>query len=244
MGWLNLCSCRPLNQFCCGCSLESGVKFILILHFLQSLFYIVVTTSNIILKVPSYGYDVDMTTQTFNAAFALAGLPFIFIAWYGLSAKIETYVRLFLYYLLVQFALDMTYMLYYLLIVDGCSMLPSALKQHGSAFACGVSRIIMLNSVILVFAVDMYFMFAVWSYSEDLKVGAKGQGLPELLLSKNPKQDQYGVVEGLLGVGEPIARAFNKSYGALSTQGNAVGGSSRIFGGTRHETDFPPRPAM
>jgi len=242
MGWLNIFSCRPLNQFCCGCSLESGVKFILILHFLQSLFYIVVTTSNIILKVPSYGYDVDLATQTFNAAFALAALPLVFIAWYGVVSKHETYVRLFLYYLFVQFTLDMTYMLYYLLVVDGCSMLPSALKQHGSAFACGVSRIIMLNTVFVVFAVDVYFMFTVWSYSEDLKVGARGQGLPELLLSKNPKQDQFSAVESLFGVGEPIARAFNKSYGAMGSQG--VGGSTRLFGGSRHETDFPPRPAM
>jgi len=242
MAFAGLCTCRPLNQFCCGCSLDFGVKAILILHLLQSIFYIATTVSNIVLQVPTFGYDTDLAKQTFNAAFALAGLPFILVAWYGVNNKAEAYVRFFLYYLFLQFVLDMAAMMYYLVIVDTCTMLPSGLKQHGSAFACGIARIMMLTSVFVIFGVDFYFMYCVWSYSEDLKVGARGQGLPELLLSKGKKSEHYHIAEGLFGVGGSNEGPYPLNYGSLATPG--VGGSSRIFGGSHHETDFPPRAPM
>merc|ERR1719320_775501 len=37
---------------------------------------------NSILQVPTFGYFVDLATQTFNASFALIGLPFILVAFW------------------------------------------------------------------------------------------------------------------------------------------------------------------
>eukprot|EP00397_Hematodinium_sp_SG-2012_P049571 GEMP01057221.1.p1 GENE.GEMP01057221.1~~GEMP01057221.1.p1 ORF type:complete len:238 (+),score=33.81 GEMP01057221.1:178-891(+) len=230
---------RPLNQFCCGCSLPFGVRAILTLHLVQSVFYITTTVSNIVLQVPTFGYDAPLATQTFNAAFALIGLPFIVIAFWGVTYKGETYIRLYMYYLLVSFTLDLGYILYYIIVVDSCSMLPSALKHHGGAFACGVARIFGLSSVLVVFAVQIYFIFTVWSFAEDLKCGGSGQGFPDLLLMKGRKGESDPITDGLFGTGRKADGPYALSYGSLATPG--IGGSTRLFGGTRHETEYPPR---
>lgn len=206
------------------------------------MFYITTTVSNIILQVPTFGYDVPLATQTFNAGFALVGLPFIIIAFWGVVYKGESYVRLYLYYLFVAMTLDLGYIVYYLIAVDTCSSLPSALKHHGSAFACGVARIFGLGSVMVIFGVQAYFIFAVWSFAEDLKCGGSGQGLPDLLLMKGQKTEVDHIADGLFGTGSVPAGPYVVNYGSLASPG--IGGGSKLFGGTRHEMDYPPRQSV
>ena len=51
--------------------------------------------------------------------------------------------------MLISFLLDMCYVFYFLVIEDSCTMMPAALKKHGSAFACGVTRSMTIIVVLL-----------------------------------------------------------------------------------------------
>lgn len=232
-----------MNQFCCGCNLTFGVKLILLLNLCQNLFYIATATSNIILRIPSFGFNTNLATQTFNAAFCLLGLPFIFAAAWGVIHKLESHVRLYLVYMTLSFALDMVYIGVFIGYEDSCASLPTVLQRHGSAFACGFMRIVSLGGVLLLTVVEMYFIFTVWSLCEDLKAGGGGQGLPELLLGRTKDtHHRYAAKSDVLeasqyrsggpGGGFPIA------YGAVATPG--IGNNQRIFNGHYHETNFPP----
>lgn len=230
---------RPLGQFCCGCPLTFGVKMIIFLHLCQSVFYIVTTFCNIVLKVPTFNFNLNLSTQVFNAAFCLMGIPFIFSAIWGVMYRVETNLRLYLFYLCLSFGLDLVYIVVFFVIEDTCSNLPGALEQHGSAFACGSMRIFSVIFVLMITTIEGYFCFTVWSLCEDMKAGGAGQGLPQLLkgpsagsgLSAFPGYDSFS--KGQLPGGYHHASYSNHP---------GFGGSSRIFGGTNHETMYPPLP--
>merc|ERR1719230_775851 len=215
---------RPLNQFCCGCSLTFGVKLILACNLIQNIFYIASTTSNVIFRIPTFGFGVNLATQTFNAAFCLLGLPFIAAAIWGVIHKLEPHLRLYLYYTVLSFILDMGYVIVFLVVQDSCTALPTVLKKHGAAFACGFTRIFMIMFIVLV-------------------TGGSGVGFPELLASSEGtrKNKRYANAyhDGLFGVGGGSSGPFPVAYGALATPG--IGGSQHIFNGNYHETAYPPK---
>jgi len=129
-------------------------------------------------------------------------------------------------------------LIYYLVVEDSCSMLPSALKQHGSAFACGVARISALSMIFVLAGVQAYFIFTVWSLAEDLKLCGSKRGLPELLPSKGKKEESFFISEGIFGVGTSLNGPYPVNYGSLATPG--IGGGSNIFG-SYHDVDYPPK---
>jgi len=233
---------RPMDLFCCGCSLSAGVKFILLLNLIQNVFYITTATSNIIFRIPTFGFQMNLVTQTFNASFCLLGIPFIVAAFQGVMRRLETHVRLYFYYMVVSFVLDMAVLMAYFLTEEPCSTLPAALRAHGSAFACGFTRIVTIGSVLLLTVIQMYFMFAVWSFCEELKAGGAGSGLPELLASRGKvnlkRSSRASPGDSLFGTGIGGGPGFPVAYGSLA--GPAMGAGSGIFDGTYHETSYPP----
>jgi len=228
---------RPVSQFCCGCSLVFGVYFILGLNLVMNLFTLGTTTSNIILKIPTFGYSASLAQQTVNAAVCLLGIPFIIGGIFGVYYRLETNLRLYLVYRVLAFILDCGYIFMFFILQDMCHAMPSAMQQHGSAFACGFMRITALTSTILVLVVETYCIFVVWSLCEDLKAGGCGLGLPELMRSAHNKL-RYGAAqyedEGCYGAGN----AFPVAYGAAAAPG--IGGGTKLFKGSFHETAFPP----
>lgn len=228
---------RPLGQFCCGCPLTFGVKLIIFGHLCQSVFYIVTTFFNIVLKVPTFNFNLNLSTQVFNAAFCLMGVPFIFSAIWGVVNKLETHLRLYLFYLSLSFGLDLIYIVVFFVVEDTCSNLPGALEQHGAAFACGSMRIFSVIFILLITICEGYFVFTVWSLCEDLKAGGSGGGLPQLLKGSGPPG------RGLSSL--PGYNSFSQGTGGFhASQSNhpGFGGSARIFGGRDHETSYPPLP--
>jgi len=222
-----------MTQFCCGCSLSSGAKLILVGNLLINVFYIAAAVSSIILKVPTVGFGDDIGHQVFNAAFCLFGLPFIFAALYGVYYRQETHVRLYLYYLTLSFLMDFTYVIYYLFINDACSMMPDAVKQQGAAFACGVTRSFVILFSITLFIFQLYCIHVIWSICEDIRQGGAGAGFPELLDMK-----KKGIVGESIMAGYAAESAQPLNYGSLATPG--IGGGANLFGGTRHDVNYPP----
>jgi hypothetical protein len=107
----------------------------------------------------------------------------------------------------------MAYVIVFLVVQDSCGMLPSVRKKHGSAFACGFTRIFSFGFIIMVTSIQIYFIFTVWSLCEDLKAGGSGAGLPELLIgaedaiisAEKAYHEQLPVVEIANSVFEPAS---------------------------------------
>lgn len=228
---------RPLNQFFCGCSVTFGVKVILYCNLVQNLFYITSAFSNIVLRHPSFGFNVALATQTFNAAFALFGVPFIIGGIMGVMYRLETHLKLYLYYTIASFAIDMGLIVTRFIMTDICTQLPDVLKQAGEAASCGFARIGLIFFIISVVVIEAYCIFTIWSLCEDFKAGGCGGKLPDLLgdaaAIKKKRMTAKDYHEGLY----PI-----KSGGSGKLQyGTSFGGSSKIFHGKFHETSFPPK---
>jgi len=238
----SLCSgamARPASQFCCGCSLTFGVTFILLLNLIQNLFYIVTAFSNVVMKIPVFGPNMGLTAQTFNAAFCLLGLPFIFSGFWGAWTRMEGHVRLYLYYMIASISLDAVNTCLFLSSGDICDHMPRVLQKHGSAFACGFMRLGTIIGVLQLVIVQVYFAYTVWSLCEDYEATGGGPGLPELMKTANEhhQKRRYLAPHGDEHFG--VAAGFPVAYGAFDSQNTGLGGS-RLFGGTSHETNYPP----
>jgi hypothetical protein len=232
---------RPMTSFCCGCPLAFGVALVILLNFVQNIFYIVTATMNIILRIPTVGAGGGLISQTFNAAWCLLGLPFIFAAIWGMIYKQESNVRLYLCYMIVSFSLDVFYIFAFFATTDMCTSIPTALRQHGTAFACGFMRLLSLSFIMAMLIVVTYFIFTVWSYCEDMKAGGQGAGFPALLAGAGEMRikrrqayggAQFGDTYG--GYGNTDAMGFGR-YKAPGLNGERIFNVSDF-----HETKFPP----
>lgn len=238
-----------MAQFCCGCPLSFGVWVAIFLNLVQCLFYILTATMNIIFREPTVGHSSGLIAQTFNAAWCLLGLPFIFAAIWGLIYKQEANVRLYLFYMMVSYAMDVFYIVSFFVTSDVCTNIPAVLDKHGAAFACGFMRTVSLGSVLLTLIVTTYFVFTVWSYCEDLKAGGGGEGFPALLQGAGEmrikRRQAYGdylsFSDSFDGAGQARGGAYGKTDSMAFGTYNAPGfGEKRIFDGDYHETSFPP----
>merc|ERR1719321_1985034 len=123
------------------------------------------------MAVPIFNVDDDKAMQSFNAVFCLAGLPPIVAGLWALTNRLEGIIRLYLYYLVLSIALDGGYLFAVLTTTDICASLPPALKLHGSAFACGATRLFVYGFFGAFFAFQAYCVFTVWSLCEAIRGG-------------------------------------------------------------------------
>jgi len=220
--------------------LNFGVVCILFLNLLQNLFYVVTAFSHIILKLPIASTSSSLTAETFTAAFCLLGLPFIFCGFWGVFARMEGHVRMYLLYMVASLTLDLFHLISFIVLGDICADMPSILEKHGSAFACGFMRLAAALLVVQVMVIQTYSLYIVWSLCEDLQASGGGAGLPELLAGANQHHSKRRYLspqaDDHFGVG--ASSGFPVAYGSFT--GPGLGGSTRIFSGNAHETSFPP----
>mmetsp|Transcript_110916 Transcript_110916/g.312685 ORF Transcript_110916/g.312685 Transcript_110916/m.312685 type:complete len:304 (-) Transcript_110916:133-1044(-) len=165
--------CLPASQFCCGCSVGFGVKLLLVLHFLVNLYFVAKAGSVIILQSHAFGDPalVDMTRETLIAGWCLVGLPIIVMAMWGVFQRIETLVRLYFAYFFLSWLFDMTFILFAFVLQSPCNSLPDQVVGQSKAFACGIARSANFVVVLLLTMIQLYMVFIVWSYCEDLAEG-------------------------------------------------------------------------
>lgn len=234
---------RPTTQFCCGCPLSFGVGFILLLNLMQNMFYVVTAIMNIILRIPTFGHDAGLISQTLNASWCLLGIPFILVAAWGVVYKHESQVRLYLVYMVASYILDAIFLIVSLMNTDICTTLPLFLRLHGQGFACGFMRTFTLLFTLILLSMATYFIFIVWSFCEDLKAGGGGTGFPALLAgggiarTKRKQGEVQGYYFGSVfgGDGEAHERL---NFGTCDLPGS--GASRQIFQGKFHEVNYPP----
>lgn len=245
---------QPLRSFCCGFPLETGGRVVLIIHTLQSVFFMMTTVCNIVLDLPSLGSHVALATQAFNCFYAIAGVPFLISGFSGLKYKIETHLRVYLAFLMLSFTMDCVFVAIFMW-NNSCSRMPSVLQNGGGSFACGVLRMGSAIFVILMLVLMGYGGFAVWSLAEEMRYGGSNQGF-QTLIDGVTGPDIYRTGSGAYvhmapaglfgtGAGSEELPGFIQPrlakpiiYGSLASP--PAGGSEPIFDGKYHNTHYPP----
>lgn len=235
--------CQPADSFCCGCSLDFGCKTILTFHAMSSAFYMAVSVSNVMFDARTIAADIDLFTQVVNCFLALCSVPFILSGISGVKYGVEIHLRIYLYWLIVTFLMDLTFTTWFLVRSD-CSDIPAFLQAHGAAVACGSTRIFSVAYVTLVMIMFGYSCFLIWSKCEELQLQGCEANFDVLILAQqrrdgiHVKQDR----SGLFGVGLPSRAANPVLYGSTATP--AIGGSTALWGNKFHDMEYPPKPKV
>lgn len=241
-------TCRPASQFCCGCSVKFGVTLILVLHLLECL-WVTVMTGVFVIGRSSTLFQfafADLGTQTAFAIFALAGIPIIIVALWGVRHGVETCLRLYLFYAVLSFIIDAVYCLYHFVFHHTCDALPNIFAEQGHAWACGIARVFDAASLVVMLGIPAYFIFVVYSYCEDMTEGGAGPDLSDLTtIGKRHRQlrsanDPYSSV---LGMSKWVDGEYGTVYHSESTKPHGLGGGMPILGGSYHEMAYPPPPS-
>lgn len=165
--------CLPATQCCCGCTVSIGVKFILILHLMFSVYTVVSGWVQIMADI-QYPNPVPSANalgwSAVLSGYALAGIPIILMALWGSIQKIETLVRVYLWFATVSIFIDLIYFADHLL-VDPCGNLPEEFAQMGNAYMCGAARFFDWVGMLVIIGIQVYILHIVWSYCEDLAEG-------------------------------------------------------------------------
>mmetsp|Transcript_76464 Transcript_76464/g.177455 ORF Transcript_76464/g.177455 Transcript_76464/m.177455 type:complete len:252 (+) Transcript_76464:110-865(+) len=244
---------NPLSMFCCGCTIRFGVGVILICHLAVCCFYVASACSNLIFHNPFFSSSWSPQAQLFYTAFSLVGIPTVLIALWGTVMRVEVNIRIYLFYLACSFLIDLIALVYLCLLEDPCntvSSIVSAMTNEskstpwgGQAFVCGAFRILSYFFVSAVVCVEVYCLFVVWSLCEDVHSGRNGPELHELvpgkddIILKHKRQD--GPYADIVGFSHSrVPGPYPSAYGTIST---GMPGQPTIFGGTEHETEYPPR---
>jgi len=231
--------CAPVSQFCCGCSIGFGMKTVLLAHFIincclifQAVMIFFYGGTPHAVKDP--GYHLMLT------GFSLAGLPIIIAAYHGIAAKTDGFVKIYFYYFLITFLADSFFAIKIFVLSGPCTNLPSIVQEQGKAFACGVARGFDTGIVAAVMGVQLYLLFIVWSYIQDLAMGG-GPDLSDLTVDEQAlmkKRMDEDPLTSLVGQADYVSAEYGSIYDVGLAGG--VGGSSRIFNGRRHDMEFPP----
>lgn len=224
---------------------------ILFFHLIACSLYMIITFCNIVLQFGAIGAFTDWSPvwQFSMIGFHIVGVFTVLCAMWGVTRRIDVAVRVYLGYLLVTFALDTVALMYLFLWNDNChvtsKMATTALV--GQAFMCGFMRILSYLFVAAVICVEVYCLFIVWSFCEDVHEGVGGIGLWELLPGKeeafqkkheHTKGEREGPYANIVGLAyyANLPGAYPSPYGAFANSSSC----SPIFGGGRsHEMDYP-----
>eukprot|EP00927_Polykrikos_kofoidii_P055178 TRINITY_DN49466_c0_g1_i1.p1 TRINITY_DN49466_c0_g1~~TRINITY_DN49466_c0_g1_i1.p1 ORF type:complete len:287 (+),score=40.03 TRINITY_DN49466_c0_g1_i1:114-974(+) len=165
--------CVPVTQFCCGCSVSFGVKLTLIVHFMMCIAVVAQAAAMLSLQSDALSLIGDRTLAgiTVRAFWCLAGLPIILMAFWAVFQRTEGLVRLYFGYAFLTFLVDMIFIIKSLFFSGGCEHLPKGLADQGKAFGCGVARGFAFSSFVMLSGIQLYLLYVVWSFCEDVSEG-------------------------------------------------------------------------
>mmetsp|Transcript_67327 Transcript_67327/g.196849 ORF Transcript_67327/g.196849 Transcript_67327/m.196849 type:complete len:261 (+) Transcript_67327:88-870(+) len=245
--------CNPLNQVCCGCSVSVGVRFILAVHFLLCGFFIVETAGVVFFPHQNWIFSQSMTAGVLFFAYSLSALPFLALAEYGLETKQEIFLRLYLIFLSATLLAACLASLQIFLLSGPCADLPNLLVMHGRAFACGLARGSAGGVLAAIWGISFYLVFVVWSHCEDLNHGLYPD-FKDLAVDEDIKDERRAKMNMVKGVArgfvhgasqmsmdmKHLSQRMQGTYGTEESLEVGLGGSSAIFGGSKHELRYPP----
>lgn len=190
------------NVFLCGIPLDIGMNIILFFHLAFNFLYIGVTVNNIILmQGEGLLTDWNEETQFGMIALELIGIPIIVLTYLiGVSRRIDVACKIYLGYLFVNFVVDIYFLTYFFVVDDiQCNLAEATQTARivGAAFMCGFVRIMSYLFVAICITIQVYVIYVVWSYVEDVHLGDGGPPLSSMLTkSRSIFQKERQAVEG------------------------------------------------
>jgi hypothetical protein len=183
--------------------------------------------------------------QLVYTGFCLIGVPITLAGLWGVWTRIEANLRIYFYYLTLCFVMSTVMVAYWCLfqaLCDSTGVVVTMLSNSfGEAFICGAVSIASYAAVAVVVIIEVYCLWIVWSMCEDVHLGKNGPELSQLI-GKNVTafhmhKQAGGPEAGIVGFASyKVPGAYPNPYGALTTTGEG----RTIFGGTQHETSYPP----
>lgn len=237
--------CRPATTCCCGCSVETGVWLVLYCHLARSVFGVLSALVVLVFRVTEYGFlGGDRGTHAVLAGVALAGLPLICGAIWGIRRKLEAPLWMYWYYMMLGFIIDEGLTLGAMLFAAGpCGHGGHAFDQGGKALACGLVRFTNAGIVLTLTGFEAYFLVIVYSYCQELATSGGGPDFSDL---KELAPEEEVVTVGEARCVQTYLEGFEANDGYYSGYGSfhhphlrGLGGSKKIFG-RRHELIYPP----
>jgi len=129
-----------------------------------------------------FGVKIAPMTQVFNAGWALLGIPFIIGAGVGMLYRIEYQLRMYFWYSLATFFLNMIWWLSFLFNGDLCkTVVGKDVQRMGAAFVCGFTDTFIFFWMLMGILINLYCCYIVWSAAEE----AGRSSYPELLKYSN-----------------------------------------------------------
>jgi len=222
---------HPMSMFCCGFQVTTGAYLIMVSHLIACVVYIVATTLDLVFDRWSLTSHQDAPYKIFIAGYCLAGIPVILAAMYGMAKRIETNVRVYYCYLLLVCFFNFVQLLRFFLLMDVCEQASSFWDLRdteapmGEAFLCGTLRMSGYFFVACTLAVEVYCLWLIWSWLEDVQFNTYGPELSQLLPSKDdvvqrlarsqdgPYTDIVGLAHEKVPGPHPFAYSFTNSAG-------------------------------
>lgn len=236
-------------MFCCGCPLTLGVPIILGFHFLACILYIAAAFSSIVLHASSFESTWSLPSQMWMAGFYFSGIPIIMSALYGVIKRIDLNVMIYLIYLTLSFVIDTVALIYMFIWEDACKTTSSFIsvlgEDFGTAFVCGLTRISSWIFVVACISIEVYCLYIVWSFCEDVRSGASAPGLLDLVtgkedmfMKKHSRGQKSLESNDIVGLAHhKLSGPYPSPYGALQ---DCTYPTHNIFGGNDHDMNYIP----
>jgi len=214
-----------------------GVKLILLVHFAINALLILEAIGLVFFPQGSWMGSDSLGFEVALAGYCLAGCAIIAAAFYGVVTKQEMFLRVYVMYMFLTFAFDSYYVLKVFVFSGPCESLASVFKQVGQSFVCGIARGTDAGIVAVAMGLQLYFLYVVWSYAEDIsRYGAVD--LSDLLVDEETFLGKQRLEDVVTYADNSVPMDYGAVY-EVSFDGG-MGGSRRIFDGRNHEMQYPP----
>lgn len=216
-------------------------------HLLVCFFYIGSAFSNVVLHSATFVSTWGLATQMWLTGLYLCGIPIILSGFYGVAKRIEAHVRIYHVYLLACVVIDTVALIYAFVWQDPChssgTFIQMLAADFGAAFVCGFTRIFSYIFAIVTISMEVYCLFIIWSFIEEVRTGSSGPWLWELVPGKEDAFKKHAMHNGDrdetdCDIVVDARCKLPSSYGAL--QGYSHSPSNRILGGTEHNLNYAP----
>jgi hypothetical protein len=124
-------------------------------------------------------------------------------------------------------------------------------EDFGKAATCGYLRIASYTFTVFFVVGEVYCIYGVWSFMEEITYGINAPDMMDLLVGKDEifrlnnvrKGCEKGAINEVIGVAHDHRSSkgpYPSPYGA-ATLSKLSWQTQSLFGGKNHELDFPPR---
>lgn len=166
--FVRLTGFEPTHSCCGSLSLLLGVEIICLSHLLVNLVLIANTSAAETKSLA--GLRLTPYVQVWNGMWALFGIPIIIGAGIGALYRIESHLRLYMWYLIWSLISSVFWTVFWMGAGRACDEIAhDDLRASGEGIVCGSSVAIVLFGMLWAWFIQAYCLFIVWSAAEECR---------------------------------------------------------------------------